>query len=326
MAELRIGISGWNYEFWRGEFYPKGLVQKRELEYASRQMNSIEINGTFYSLQRPASYKKWHDETPDDFVFAVKGGMYLTHRKRLNDIRQPLANFFASGVLLLGRKLGPILWQLPPWLPYEPDRMSAFLKLLPKTSTAASKLAHEHNMTKKDWIAADAVARTRIRYAFEPRHESFFCEDFVELLRKHNAALVFADTAGKWPYAEDITADLIYIRLHGSKELYASGYDSEELDRWAERMKKWRRGQQPKDAVRISKKDFDRGKERDVYVYFDNDIKVHAPFDAISLASRFSELTALESADKSLPHLPGQANRHPKSHVDVRLGRNDLHT
>jgi uncharacterized protein YecE (DUF72 family) len=234
-SQLRIGISGWSYKFWRGEFYPKGLVQKRELEYASREMNSIEINGTFYSLQRPASYQKWHDETPDDFLFAVKGSMYLTHRKRLKEIDQPLANFFASGLLLLGKKLGPILWQLPPWLPYERERMEIFLKLLPRTSRAAEKLAHGHNLKRKDWVAADAVARTRIRHAFEPRHDSFFCEDFVSLLREHNAALVFADTAGKWPYAEDLTADFIYIRLHGSKELYASGYTKKELDRWAER-------------------------------------------------------------------------------------------
>ena len=286
-SQLRIGISGWNYKFWRGEFYPKGLVQKRELEYASRQMNSIEINGTFYSLQRPASYQKWHDETPDDFLFAVKGPMYLTHRKRLNDARQPLANFFASGVLRLGKKLGPILWQLPPWLPYDRERMSAFLKMLPRTSAAASKLAQEHNLKKKDWIATEKLATTKIGYAFEPRNESFFCEDFIELLYKNKIALVFADTAGKWPYAEDLTSDLVYIRLHGSKELYASGYTGEELDRWASRIKKWRLGVQPRDAVRISKKNYLPRASRDVYVYFDNDIKVHAPFDAISLAERF---------------------------------------
>jgi uncharacterized protein YecE (DUF72 family) len=286
-SQMRIGISGWAYAFWRGEFYPKGLAQKRELEYASRAMNSIEINGTFYSLQRPASYQKWHDQTPDDFIFSVKGGMYLTHRKRLADIRQPLANFFASGILMLGKKLGPILWQLPPWMRYDRSRMSEFLRMLPRTSMAASKLAHEHNLKKKDWIAPDAVSKTKIRYAFEPRHESFFTEDFIELLRKHNAALVLADTAGKFPYAEDLTADFIYIRLHGSEELYASGYTKEELDRWASRIKKWRAGVQPGDAIKISKKSFLPRTPRDVYVYFDNDIKVHAPFDAINLASRF---------------------------------------
>lgn len=284
---MRIGISGWSYKPWRGKFYPKGLVQKRELEYASRQLNSVEINGTFYSLQRPKSYQAWYDATPDDFIFAVKGSMYLTHRMRLKNIEQPLANFLASGVLLLGKKLGPILWQLPPWLPYERERMSAFLKLLPRTTAAASKLAHEHNLKRKDWIAPDAVARTRIRHAFEPRHASFFCEDFVQLLRKNNAALVFADTAGKHPFAEDLTADFVYIRLHGSEELYASDYTEKELDWWADRMKKWRAGRQPRDAKLIVKEKFDAGKKRDVYVYFDNDIDVHAPYDAISLAERF---------------------------------------
>ena len=286
MSECRIGISGWLYGPWRGVFYPKGLQQRRELEYASRQMNSIEINGTFYSLQRPASFKKWHDETPDDFVFAVKGPKYLTHMKKLSDIRQPLANFFASGVLLLGKKLGPILWQFPPWWSYDHERLSEFLKMLPRTSKKASELALEHNLKKDDWIWTDAVAKTKIRYAFEPRHPSFFTEDFVKLLRKHNAALVLADTAGKWIYFEDLTADLIYCRLHGAKELYASGYTDEELDRWADRIEKWKAGKQPRDAKLITKEYYKLGEKRDVFVYFDNDIKVHAPFDAISLANK----------------------------------------
>ena len=286
MSEVRIGISGWRYEPWRGVFYPKGLQQRRELEYASHQMNSIEINGTFYSLQRPASFKKWYDETPDDFVFAVKGPKYLTHMKKLSDIRQPLANFFASGVLLLGKKLGPILWQFPPWWAYDHDRLADFLKMLPRTSTKASQLAHEHNLKKEDWIWTEAVAKTKIRHAFEPRHPSFFTEDFVNILRRHNAALVFADTAGKWPYYEDLTADFIYCRLHGAKELYASGYTEEELDRWSKRIKLWKAGKQPKDTKLIAKDKFNVGESRDVYVYFDNDIKVHAPFDAISLAAK----------------------------------------
>ena len=289
MKKCRIGISGWRYEPWRGVFYPKGLQQRRELEYASRQMNSIEINGTFYSLQRPASFRKWYDDTPDDFIFAVKGPKYLTHMKKLNEIRQPLANFFASGVLLLGKKLGPILWQFPPWWPYDHERLAEFLKMLPRSSTTASEFAQEHNLKKQDWIWTDAIAKTNIRYAFEPRHESFFTKDFVKLLRKYNAALVFADTAGKWPYYEDLTSDLIYCRLHGAKELYASGYTDEELDRWAKRIGKWKAGRQPRDAQLLAKHDYKPGKPRDVYVYFDNDIKVHAPFNAIDLARELSK-------------------------------------
>lgn len=289
MSECRIGISGWRYEPWRGVFYPNGLQQRRELEYASRQLNSIEINGTFYSLQRPASFKKWYDETPDDFLFAVKGPKYLTHMRKLNDIRQPLANFFASGVLLLGKKLGPILWQFPPWWPYDRERLSNFLKVLPRNSKKASEFALEHDLKKEDWIWTDNVANTKFRYAFEPRHPSFFCEDFVQLLRKHNAALVFADTAGKWPYSEDLTSDFIYCRLHGAKELYASGYTDEELDRWTSRINKWEAGKQPRDAKLLSSKPYKPNEERDVYVYFDNDIKVHAPFDAISLSNKLNK-------------------------------------
>lgn len=284
MSECRVGISGWTYKPWRGAFYPKGLQQRRELEYASRQMNSIEINGTFYSLQRPASFKKWYDETPDDFLFAVKGPRYITHMKKLKDIRQPLANFFASGVLRLGRKLGPILWQFPPWLPFDQGRLSEFLAMLPKTGAKASEFASEHNLKKKDWIWTKAEAGRQLRYAFEPRHPSFFTKEVVKLLRKHNAALVFADSAGEWPYFEDMTADLIYCRLHGAKELYASGYTDKELDRWAGRIKKWKAGRQPRDAELLDKTRYKPDRKRDVFVYFDNDIKVHAPFDAMKLA------------------------------------------
>jgi uncharacterized protein YecE (DUF72 family) len=219
-------------------------------------------------------------------LFAVKGSKYLTHRKQLSDVRQPLANFFASGVLLLGKKLGPILWQTPPWLRYDRKKISAFLKMLPRTSTAASKLAGEHNLKKEDWIATKAIAKTRIRYAFEPRHESFFCEEFVELLRKHNAALAFADAAGKWEYAEDVTADFVYIRLHGAEELYAGGYTDDQLDWWAKRIAKWRAGSEPRDARLITKRTGSKKAPRDVYVYFDNSITNHAPFDAVNLATR----------------------------------------
>jgi uncharacterized protein YecE (DUF72 family) len=286
MEELRIGISGWTYEPWREVFYPKGLAQKRELEYASRRMNSIEINGTFYKLQSPESYRKWAGEVPDDFLFSIKGSKYITHKRRLKESRGPLANFFASGLLQLGNMLGPILWQFAPFFPYKQDRFEEFLDLLPKTTAAASELASENTIRNPKHIWTEAAANTPLKYAFEPRHPSFFCDEFITLLRKHNAALVFADSAGKWPYAEDLTADHIYIRLHGSKELYASGYTDEELDRWAKRIRTWRKGSEPRDAQKIAKDKFKPGVKREVYVYFDNDIKVHAPFDAIHLAQR----------------------------------------
>jgi uncharacterized protein YecE (DUF72 family) len=289
VKELRIGISGWQYKPWRGVFYPTGLAQRRELEYASRQLNSVELNGSFYSLQTPGSYEKWATQTPDDFLFAIKGSRYITHMKKLKDIRIPLANFFASGMLALGKKLGPILWQFPPWWPYDHKRLAAFIKLLPKTSQQAAKLAGENTLDPgRTFITAQG--RKRLQYAFEPRHLSFFSDDFIELLRKHNMALAFADTAKKFPYYEDVTADLVYIRLHGSEELYASGYSDEELSWWAKRIEKWRDGKEPRDAKLAAHRSAIHPK-RDVYVYFDNDIKVHAPFDAINLAKRLGVST-----------------------------------
>jgi len=286
MTQLRIGISGWTYEPWRGVFYPKGLVQKRELEYASRALNSIEINGTFYSLQSPESYRKWSAEVPDDFIFAVKGSKYITHRKRLQDIRIPLANFFGSGLLLLGKKLGPILWQFPPWDRFDAKRLSDFLKLLPKTTKAAAKLAAENTIKDPEKAWSEAVNAQPLRYAFEPRHESFFVPEFIDLLRKHNAALTFADSAGKWPYAEDITSDLVYIRLHGKDKIYDSDYSEDELDAWAQKIDLWRQGKEPKCGTRIGAAKPKTLKARDIYVFFDNSIKVHAPFDAMQLGEK----------------------------------------
>lgn len=284
MAQTRIGISGWRYEPWRGVFYPKKLAQKRELEYASRQMNSIEINGTFYSLQTPASYRQWASETPQSFLFAIKGPKFISHRKRLKDVRIALANFLASGLFNLGHKIGPILWQFPHWERFDDDRFESFLHLLPKSLAEAAELASENTIKDQFKSVIEIGNNAKLRYAFELRHESFFTPAFIKLLRKYNAALVFADTAGKWPFAEDVTADFIYIRLHGSKELYASGYTPEELERWAERIRKWASGKQPDDAVIVGNGKTRTPAHRDVFAYFDNDIKVHAPYDAIQLA------------------------------------------
>lgn len=287
MGELRIGISGWTYPGWRGVFYPKGLVHRRELEYASRAMSSIEINGSFYSLQRPESYRRWYEETPPDFVFAVKGGRFITHMRKLKDVETPLANFFASGILRLREKLGPILWQFPPNLRFDETRFTTFLEMLPRTSAAAAEVAarHDERMDTRSWVEAEHDGP--VRHVFEVRHPSFMVPEFVELLRRHGAALVFPDTAGLWPYAEDITADFLYLRLHGAENLYASGYSDAQLDWWAERIRIWRTGGEPADATRVTDARPPRMK-RDVYVYFDNDAKVHAPFDAIRLRERLS--------------------------------------
>lgn len=261
----RVGISGWRYPPWRKVFYPEGLPQRAELEYASRRLNSIELNGSFYSLQRPTSYQRWYDETPPGFVFSVKGPRFVTHLKKLADVEAPLANFFASGVLALADKLGPVLWQLPPMLGYERDRLAAFFELLPRSTSAAAEVAkgHDERMEGRSLLASSVDQP--LRHALEIRHPSYENEEFLDLLREHDIAVVCADSAGKWPMLDSVTADFGYVRLHGAEELYVSGYDDKALDAWAAKIQAW---------------------QRDVYVYFDNDVKVRAPFDAEALAGR----------------------------------------
>ncbi len=289
MSEIRIGISGWTYPPWRGVFYPEKWPQKNELVYASRQVSSIEINGTFYSLQRPESYRKWFEQTPDDFVFAVKGGRFITHIRRLKDVHEPVANFLASGLLRLGQKLGPILWQLPPSLKFDSTRLETFLKLLPQTLKNAVAVAKTHNeiVDGQDWMALPEELEARpLRHAMEVRHASFQCEEFIELLRKYRIALVVADTAGKWPFMEDITSDFVYVRLHGEEELYASDYTEESLANWARKIESWSNGENPEGAKLFSQNSPQQRQGCDIYVYFDNDVKVRAPHDAVSLAHR----------------------------------------
>jgi uncharacterized protein YecE (DUF72 family) len=283
MGTLHIGISGWRYEPWRGVFYPPGLVQARELDYAARALPTIEINGSFYSLQRPSSYAAWYAATPPGFVFAVKGNRFLTHMLKLRGVETPLANVLASGMLALREKLGPILWQFPPQLRFDADKIEGFLRLLPHDTGQALAVARGHNekMAGRAYLQIDAVRP--LRHAIEVRHESFRDPAFIALLRKYNVALVVADTAGKWPDFEDVTADFVYIRLHGEHELYASGYEEAALGRWAERIRAWAAGLQPDDARLASSVAPAPGTGRDVYCYFDNDIKVRAPFDALRL-------------------------------------------
>jgi uncharacterized protein YecE (DUF72 family) len=268
--DVRIGISGWTYAPWRGRFYPRGLGQRNELAYVAERMNSVEINGSFYSLQRRSSYEAWAAAVPDDFVFSVKGGRFITHMKKLAGIETPLANFLASGVLALGRKLGPILWQLPPNLGFDSERIEAFFQLLPRTTGAAAAIAVDHDQR----IPADRALTTvadpaqRIRHAVEVRHETFRTNEFYELLRRQQVALVVADSPGKWPFIEEITTDFMYVRLHGHDELYTSGYSDESLDEWAAKIRNWVAANQ------------------DVYIYCDNDAKVRAPYDAMGLMQR----------------------------------------
>lgn len=237
-------------------------------------MNSAEINGSFYSLQRPERYRAWFEQTPEDFVFAVKGGRFITHMKRLLDVEIPVANFFASGVLALGHKLGPILWQLPPRLAFDPDRLAGFFAMLPRSTRAAAEHAKRHDDKLKGEPHTDPGPDRPLRYALEVRHPSFQTPAFAELLRENEIASVVADSAGTWITLEEVTTDFVYVRLHGDEELYTSGYSETALNEWARRIRTWQAG------------------ERDAYVYFDNDAEVKAPGDAIALAEIMRNQTA----------------------------------
>jgi uncharacterized protein YecE (DUF72 family) len=284
MATIRIGISGWRYAPWRGSFYPQGLPQRAELAYASAHFHTLEINGSFYSLQRHESYASWYSETPDDFVFAVKGPRFITHMKRLRDVEIPLANFLASGVLNLKEKLGPILWQFPPNFKYDRERFQAFFDLLPRDTQEAAAIARKRDAWLRYRSQLETDAQRPMRHAVEIRDESFLDPSFVDLLRDYNVALVVAETARRWPMTQDITADIVYMRLHGDKELYRSGYSDKGLERWAKRITAWHRGGEPPDAEKISSRKPPTRKSRNVYCYFDNtDVKLRAPFDAQTL-------------------------------------------
>ncbi len=271
---MRVGISGWRYPAWRGDFYPQGLPQRRELEHAASQLTSIEVNGSFYSLQRPSSYAAWRAEATaarPDFVFAVKGPRFVTHMKRLREVDVPLANFFASGVLALGQALGPVLWQLPENLRFDAAVLDDFLGRLPRSTADAASLAGRHD----DKVPADrALTVTEddrpLRYALEFRSPTFATPAAYEVLRRHGVATVYADTAGRWPKVDEDTASFRYLRLHGDEELYASGYTDRALDEWAERCRGWAEAGQ------------------DVFCYFDNDMKGYAPHDARRLIGRLA--------------------------------------
>jgi uncharacterized protein YecE (DUF72 family) len=271
MARVFVGISGYDYPGWGGDFYPQGLKRRDWLRYAGTIFNSIELNGTFYSLKSPANFERWVADTPArDFVFAVKGSRFITHNLKLRRAEGALANFYASGILALGRKTGPFLWQLPAGYKFDAERIDTFLKLVPRDSTAAAALAKNHDQRLKRGALVEAEAHVRYRHALEVRHPSYFVPEFYDLLRRHKCAFVVADTAGKFGYAEEVTAPFVYVRLHGSTQLYASGYTAAELDTWAKRIRRW----------------MEDG--RDVYVYFDNDARGHAPHDARALALRVS--------------------------------------
>lgn len=257
MPKIYVGCSGWTFPGWRGTFYPKGLPQKEELEYASRKLSSIEINGTFYSLQKPETYQRWYDETPGDFVFSIKAPQFITHIRRLKDIEGPLSYFLGSGLLGLKQKLGAVLWQFPPNVMLKDDRFEKFLKMLPHDFKGAARIARKHPPRMKNFP---------LRHAFEFRHPSFKNPEFVALMRKHGVAIVFAHCGDKSPFFEDVTADFIYARMHGQDPKYKKGYTKDTLSWWADRVEGW-----------IAAK-------KDAFIYFDTEAKKYAPQDALNFS------------------------------------------
>ena len=258
---IRVGIGGWSYAPWRGTFYPEGLKQADELKYASAKLTSIEINGTFYRTQSAASFAKWRDETPEGFVFAVKGHRAVVNKKVLAEAGEALDWFLKSGITELGPKLGPLLWQFAPYKKFDPDDFGAFLALLPK--------------------AADGVT---LRHVVEVRSQSFLVPEFVALLRKHNVAVVTAHS-DDYPAIADVTADFVYARLQKSQEAIATGYAPADLDAWAARAKTWAAGGEVDDLPRFGAKPAAK-KKRDVFVYMIAGDKVRAPAAAQALIER----------------------------------------
>ncbi len=259
-GSIRIGIGGWTYDPWRSSFYPEKLAQKRELEYASRQLTSIEVNGTYYGNQKPESFQKWHDETPEDFVFSLKAPRYATNRKVLADAGETIERFLNSGVILLGDKLGPINWQFMATKKFDPGDFEAFLKLLPPS--------HEGRA---------------LRHVVEVRHDSFRVPEFIELIRAHHvAAVVSAD--GGFPQIADPTADFVYVRLMGTTEDERLGYSAGTLDLWAQRVRSWAAGGAPEGLEYIG--NAARSGSRDVYLYVIGGHKVRNPHAAVALIER----------------------------------------
>lgn len=269
---VRVGISGWSYRHWRGDFYPQGLPVKRELEFALERFTTIEVNRTFYSLVSPASFRRWYECAPEGFQYAIKGSRFITHNKKLKDVEDGLANFFASGLLELGEKLGPILWQVGPRLAFDRNRLRGFLEQLPSDTAELSWMARRQTLPGRETVTETDQVRP-VRHALEARHPSWFTGEAASLVREFGVAFA-ASHSSRWPYVETITAPFAYVRLHGPVQLYSSPYSSRFLWDLAHRIVDWSGGHPDPTKPGTHRLD------RDVYVYFDNDSGGHAPRQA----------------------------------------------
>ncbi|RYX89916.1 MAG: DUF72 domain-containing protein [Bradyrhizobiaceae bacterium] len=260
-GKIRIGIGGWTFEPWRGTFYPEKLTQAKELGYAASKLTSIEINGTYYGSQKPASFRKWGSEVPDDFVFSLKGPRFATNRKVLAEAGDSVQRFYHSGVLELGDKLGPVLWQFMPTKKFDEADFGAFLELLPR---------------KLDGRA--------LRHVVEVRHDSFCVPAFIALLRAHQIPVVFSEHA-TYPAIADVTADFVYLRLQKGKDTIPTAYAPKALDAWAKRLQEFAGGGEPADLPRVADGKVKK-QPRDVFAYVIHEAKVRAPHGAMALIER----------------------------------------
>ena len=263
-GKIYTGIGGWTYEPWRGVFYPKGLPHARELSYAAERLTSIEINGTFYRTQTPATFRKWAGEVPDGFVFALKGPRYAVNRRVLAEAGDSIKRFLEFGVTELGTRLGPLLWQFTPWKKFDEADFGKFLELLPKTFDGKT-----------------------LRHVVEVRNDSFKTPAFITLLRQFGIAVVYAEH-NKYAEIADVTSDFVYARLQKGDEKLKSGYPPKALDQWAKRAQEWAKGGEPKDLPRVDEKSAAK-KPRDVFIYFIHEAKLRAPAAAVALIERLSE-------------------------------------
>jgi len=281
---IRIGVSGWSYREWAGRFYPPGLSQSDRLAFIAERFDTVEVNRSFYSLLTPDVYRGWRETVPDDFVFAVKGGRYLTHQKKLRDVTVPLANFLASGVLHLEEKLGPVLWQLSGAWRIDLERIAAFLQALPATFDAAVELAsrHDEKVEAPSWPSGSSRP---IRHVLEVRHPEAPIAELSATLEQQGMALAVSDGAD-WPVREPAASDFVYVRLHGPGRLYSSKYEEDDLERWSGCIERWQAAAADRSAA-----------GGDCYVYFDNDVNAYAPHDAFALRHRFGQDTVSSGSE-----------------------------